>query len=707
MPAGPHMFARPARRRSRAALLIVPLTVLLVMSASVFALSLAGASFGSADPATAGATVLSAADSRAMESAAASLATGARPADGTSASCAAASGPAELTCSSGDAPASSPPSLAAPIHRWGAEITYDAADGYPLLFGGQNDTWAFEDGNWVQLHPKVIPPIVSFACLTYDWKDGYVLLYGGGRGGIGTPDIDRDLTWTFRGGVWTNITNPQDSPPGLQYPSCTYDAAPGDDYVVLFGGVYGEGPSQTGQSYLTLHSTNQTWEFTGGRWTNLTDYSAPHPSARFGASMVYDSSAGYVLLYGGAVNGTSTANGSCTPVECPHLNDTWTFHAGAWTNITATASTHGTPPGRWEAGIANDSADGYVIIFGGQANGYKSYNATQNFTWGFVDGAWSNLTPTLSVSPQPRFGEAMGYDPGTGSVLMFSGLNSTRAAVLWENSWAFYANGWHPLTYFLNFTESGLPAGQSWNVTVTPSQGPAATLGNTTPTISFGWATGNYSYAIASVANFHITAGTSSGPVRVSDPTITVGWSPDKYTVRFTEKGLKSAWKTEWSVTLNGVAKRSTGGSLAFGGLAPGTYAYTIGSVTNYSLNRSYSGSVEVLATGESEVAASVALRWTLVTYRVAFDEKGLPAGTPWSVTLDGVTKSGTGSKIMFSVSNGTYAYSVTAEDYEPAPSSGTVNVAGAATTIHVTFAANAPADGRPTGLAASARPET
>ncbi len=655
-----------------------------------------------------GAAGLTAGESQAMQSAASSLARGAGPADGSSAFCVASSGVAQMSCSSGDLPSSSTlTSLPVPVHRWGAEITYDAADGYPLLFGGQNDTWAFEDGNWVQLHPKVIPPIVSFACLTYDWKDGYVLLYGGGRGGIGTPDIDRDLTWTFKGGVWTNITNPADSPPGLQYPSCTFDAAPGDDYVVLFGGVYGEGPTYTGHSYLTLHSTNQTWAFSGGTWTNLTNYAAPHPSARFGASMVYDSSAGYVLLYGGAVNGTSTANGSCTPRECPHLNDTWTFHAGTWTNITATASIHGTPPGRWEAGIANDSAAGDVIIFGGQANGYKSYNATQNFTWAFSEGVWSNLTPTLPVSPQPRFGEAMGYDPATQTVVMFSGLNSTSAAVLWENSWAFYGSGWHPLTYFLNFTEAGLPAGQSWNITVTPDKGVALSLKNTTATISFGWATGNYSYAIASVAKYHITTGASSGPVRETDPTIAVGWSPTKFTVKFTEKGLKSAWKTEWSVTLDGVTKSGTGGSLSFAGLAPGTYPYTIGSVANYSLNRSYSGSVDLLATGEAEIAATVALKWTLVTYHVSFEEKGLPSGTLWSVTLNGVTKTGTGSKITFAISNGTYAFSVSASGYASTPSSGSVTVAGAPITEHVKFAADEPAGSLPDGLAAVARPET
>ncbi len=634
---------------------------------------------------------LSAAAVRAMSAAESSLTAGTGPVGGTGISCSGSVALAEVDCAGSVAAATAASgSLPSPTHRWGAEITYDAADGYPLLFGGQSDTWAFENGTWVDLHPKVIPPIVSFACLTYDWKDGYVLLYGGGRGGIGTPDINRNQTWSFRAGVWTNRTDPADTPPGLQYPSCTYDAAPGDGYVVLFGGADAEGPTYTGGSYLTIHSSDQTWKYSGGRWTNLTDLAAPHPSARFGASMVYDSTDGYVLLYGGAVNGTSTANGSCTPAECPHLDDTWTYHGGTWTNITATASVHGTPPGRWEAGIANDSAAGYIVIFGGQANGYKSYNATANFTWVFSGGVWRNLSASLPVSPQPRFGEAMGYDPASKSILMFSGLNSTREAILWENTWAFYAGGWHDLTFFLNFTEQGLPAGQSWSVTVTPAAGPALTLANTTDRLSFGWATGNDSYAVKAVSGYHITLGSSTGIATVSDPSIVVGWSPVKFTVKFSENGLKAAWHAPWSVTLDGKEKSSTVGSISFAGLSPGSYPFTIAAVTNYSLNRSYTGTAVVASTGESEVAETIELRWTLITYHVTFEETGLPAHTSWSVTLNGVTKTSNTSKVTFSISNGSYAFSASVPGYTAAPASGEVLVAGQATTQPVSFAPTA-----------------
>ncbi len=627
-------------------------------------------------PAATGSLSLSAAET--------SLEHGAGPAAGQNVSCAGADASGDLECAT--ASATDGPPLPYPVRRWGGEITYDAADGYPVLFGNNNQTWAFEDSHWVNLEPKVDPPSTNFACLTYDWADGYVLLFGGGRGGIGTPILDRSTTWTYRAGVWTNITDPADSPPGLQYPSCAYDAAPGDGYVVLFGGVDAEGPTYTGHSYLTLHSSDQTWEFQDGRWTNVTDLGTPHPSARFGASMVYDSSDGYLLLYGGAINGTSTANGSCSPAQCPHLSDTWTFHDGIWSNITAAASVHGTPPGRWEAGIANDSADGYVIIFGGQANGYKSYNATGNYTWAFSGGVWRNLTISLRLSPTTRFGEAMGYDPATASVLMFSGLNSTSAAHLTPDTWSFQNGTWQNLSYVLTAHETGLPSTTAWSVTVVPGVGAPVKSAHRGTTLSFGWATGSYDYTVAPVAGYYLSSGSVAGTVDPGAPTVSVEFAKDSLKVRFNESGLDRSWKISWSVTLGAKAESTTGGAITFSGLAPGTYPYEIGAVSNYSLNRSFTGSVTIVANGASGYAGEIGLRFHLVTYRVTFEETGLPTGTHWTVTFNGVTKSGSSQRISFSISNGTYTFVDSAPDDVGDPSSGQIAVSGTAVTVPITF---------------------
>ncbi|MGC9209490.1 MAG: right-handed parallel beta-helix repeat-containing protein [Nitrososphaeria archaeon] len=61
---------------------------------------------------------------------------------------------------------------------------------------------------------------------------------------------------------------------------------------------------------------------------------------------------------------------------------------------------------------------------------------------------------------------------------------------------------------------------------------------------------------------------------------------------------------------------------------------------------------------------------------QVTFTESGLPPGTQWSVTLDGVTKSTTNSTITFLVPPGSYTYTIsTVSGYKVTQSSGTLAV--------------------------------
>ncbi len=74
--------------------------------------------------------------------------------------------------------------------------------------------------------------------------------------------------------------------------------------------------------------------------------------------------------------------------------------------------------------------------------------------------------------------------------------------------------------------------------------------------------------------------------------------------------------------------------------------------------------------------------------YRVTFSESGLRAGTPWSVTLNGVQQNASTASIIFYDPNGSYPFSVTASNGHPSlPSSGTVRVRGANVVQTVVFA--------------------
>ena len=56
----------------------------------------------------------------------------------------------------------------------------------------------------------------------------------------------------------------------------------------------------------------------------------------------------------------------------------------------------------------------------------------------------------------------------------------------------------------------------------------------------------------------------------------------------------------------------------------------------------------------------------------ITFRESGLPSGTPWSATLDGVLQSATSNSITFSEPIGKYYYSIGSVDhYSVSPESG------------------------------------
>ncbi len=78
--------------------------------------------------------------------------------------------------------------------------------------------------------------------------------------------------------------------------------------------------------------------------------------------------------------------------------------------------------------------------------------------------------------------------------------------------------------------------------------------------------------------------------------------------------------------------------------------------------------------------------------YAVTFQENGLAAGTPWSVTLGAMTKRSSNASLTFLETNGTYAYALgPVPGYVVTPTSGNATVSGAASVVTVTFSATPP----------------
>jgi hypothetical protein len=149
--------------------------------------------------------------------------------------------------------------------------------------------------------------------------------------------------------------------------------------------------------------------------------------------------------------------------------------------------------------------------------------------------------------------------------------------------------------------------------------------------------------------------------------------------VFFYESGLASG--TMWSMTFNGVMQSTSHDWLVFYVL-PGTYAFTTGSVANYS-DMPASGMVTASSGYIDNDVTYTAL------YNVTVTETGLPTtNTPtWSATVGGVTDTGTTQALGFSMGAGTYSYQISpVAGYTVSPSSGTLTVVNGNYNLVVTF---------------------
>lgn len=153
--------------------------------------------------------------------------------------------------------------------------------------------------------------------------------------------------------------------------------------------------------------------------------------------------------------------------------------------------------------------------------------------------------------------------------------------------------------------------------------------------------------------------------------------SPRTYPVSFTETGLRLG--TLWSITLNQTTLSSTSDNILFSA-SNGTYSFTVAPVTGYT---------DVPTSGILTVTGNLVaqpVEFTPLAYYVSFSETGLPAGTTWSVMLDGTIQQSTEKAITFQVSKGSHPFSIQSPNgYMSNPSGGTLAVA-ADTTVRVSY---------------------
>lgn len=239
-----------------------------------------------------------------------------------------------------------------------------------------------------------------------------------------------------------------------------------------------------------------------------------------------------------------------------------------------------------------------------------------------------------------------------------------------------------PATYPVAFTESGLPTGSSWWVILGGSE-----MTSTSSTITFQVPDGTYSYTVddSPPSGVQFTVSPSTGSVTVG------GFAPPAtyvfYTVNFylTVNAQPSSF---------GLVSPSSGWYMAgetFTLFATPNFGYSFSSWTG-SGSGSYSGtssSPTITLNGPITETANFDQQY----YPVTFSESGLPSGTTWWVTMDGLNLSSSSTNIVFILPDGTYAYQVmdtTSNGIQyQTTSSGSVTVSGYSMVQYIFYTTN------------------
>ncbi len=241
-----------------------------------------------------------------------------------------------------------------------------------------------------------------------------------------------------------------------------------------------------------------------------------------------------------------------------------------------------------------------------------------------------------------------------------------------------------PAGYAVLFSETGLPAGMTWGVTVNGTSQSATAGAN----LSFLLPNGTYGYSVHGVPGYHQKSLPYSGTLIVHNPiqaiSKTLAFAPFRSLVTFNETGLPR--NTTWSVSLGEVLVKNNTSSVTFTAVN-GTYNFTVAAVGSM-VPLMATGNVTVDAAPQNESVKFVS------TFSVSFYETGLAPGTNWSVSASG-TLSGAGiawlapsvsytaerwsmgaSSVVLNLPNGTYDYITTASGAQSV--SGSVTVSGA-----------------------------
>jgi len=260
------------------------------------------------------------------------------------------------------------------------------------------------------------------------------------------------------------------------------------------------------------------------------------------------------------------------------------LYAGTGDNVTVVSPTSHSvvttiPVSEVNATVSVDSASGVVLVAGTVevVSGSSSRAPSHNLT--IVDPASNQILANVTVGASP---DGIDFDTQTGFAYVSSGINDTVTVVNVtaavpagtlnvghgpagiaddaRGGQLFVTNPYSAtLTivtvpgigrYPVNFTEKGLPASQSWSVTLG-----GRALSSTTPWITLVESDGSYNYNVTAVPGYTAAPNASSVSIRDAFATVLVTFSPlpPTFAVQFGETGLPAGtnWTVVWGAKTN------------------------------------------------------------------------------------------------------------------------------------------------------------
>lgn len=234
------------------------------------------------------------------------------------------------------------------------------------------------------------------------------------------------------------------------------------------------------------------------------------------------------------------------------------------------------------------------------------------------------------------------------------------------------------------FTESGLPVGKDWSVAV-DAIAETAVAGQP---IAFSEPFGTHAYLVHSAGSFRVSGLPPEGTFVANSiyaRSMTVGFVTGRtYAISWHEVGLQAG--TTWCVDVGGRVCSATP-TISLKHLTPGNYTYSVAP---------FGGMTTIVRVGTSwtstnsaslVIASAGAIVPVRFAFAVTFTETGLPGGTLWTVSSQGMTVSSATSTIVLFLTNGTHAFAVHAlAGYNRTPATGRILVTGSPVTKAVAF---------------------